>query len=83
MDNKESENKIFDLLTQMYKDFTDFRQDTKEKLDTLGNQVTKIELDHGKKLEALFDGYVQNTKLLEEIQDEVSKHEEVILKRIK
>ena len=42
-----------------------------------------MEQDHGKKLEALFDGYKQNAEQLNNIENEISKHEEVILRRIK
>ena len=49
--------------------------------------VKRITLDmeqsHGKQLVALFDGYKQNTDKLDRIEKEVSKHEEVILRRIK
>jgi hypothetical protein len=73
------EDKVFNLLEKMYLEFTDFKQDVSEELISIKNgqvkaenQITRIELDHGKKLEALFDGYKQNTKLLEDIKEEVS-----------
>src|SRR5699024_10194114 len=51
------------------------------------NEVTKtnmvIENDIKPKIDALFDGYKQNTEKLEKIEEEVSKHEEIILRRIK
>lgn len=53
------------------------------KVQHIDNKVTIIEQEHGKKLTALFDGYTQNAQKLDNIQEEVSKHEEVILKRIK
>ena len=53
------------------------------KVKHIDNKVTIIEQEHGKKLTALFDGYTQNAQKLDNIQEEVSKHEEVILKRIK
>ena len=42
-----------------------------------------MEQSHGKQLTALFDGYKQNTDKLDRIEKEVSKHEEVILRRVK
>lgn len=42
-----------------------------------------MEQNHGKKLEALFYGYKQNAEKLNNIEKEVSKHEEVILRRVK
>ena len=47
------------------------------------NKVTLIEQDHGKKLDALFDGYKQVFEKLHKIEDEVSKHEEIILRRVR
>jgi peptidoglycan hydrolase CwlO-like protein len=45
--------------------------------------VAKIENDHGQKLGALFDGYIQNSEKLNRIEVEVSMHEEIILKRLR
>lgn len=53
------------------------------KVQHIDNKISIIEQEHGKKLTALFDGYTQNAQKLDNIQEEVSKHEEVILKRIK
>lgn len=46
-------------------------------------RVINIENDHGKKLDLLFDGYKQNADKLDRIEEEVSRHEEIILRRIK
>lgn len=53
------------------------------RIDKVEKTITKIENEHGKKLETLFDGYKQNSEQLNRIEQEVSKHEEVILRRIK
>jgi predicted nuclease with TOPRIM domain len=45
--------------------------------------VCKIEVEHGQKLSALFDGYNQNAQKLDRIEAEVKKHDEFILTRIK
>ena len=94
---EKSNNDLFELMTKMYSemanrmDSIDGRMNSIEskintmdkKLEHVENKVTIIEQEHGKKLTALFDGYTQNTQKLTQIQDEVSKHEEVILKRVK
>lgn len=65
--------KIFELIEKMYSDLSSEIRDVK-------NTVTRIEHEHGKKLDALFDGYVQNTEQLKRIEMEVSRHEEIILR---
>ena len=84
------EDKTFELLTKMYSEFSgkfDNIQGKIEKiegdLDSLTNVVTRMENDHGTKLDALFDGYKQVNDRLDRIETEVSKHEEVILKRVR
>lgn len=51
------------------------------------NEVKKtnisIENDIKPKIDALFDGYKQNSDKLDRIEEEVSKHEEIILKRVR
>lgn len=42
-----------------------------------------MEEDHGKKLTLLLDGYRQNADKLDRVEKEVSKHEEIILRRVK
>jgi len=60
------EDKTFELLTKMYSQFTDFRKEVNDKLDKKADKsdIIRIENDHGKKLEALFDGYKQNADKL-------------------
>ena len=71
------EDKTFELLSKMYSDFSEFKKDltvnVKDltvKVDDLSNVVIKIENVHGQKLEALFDGWKQNTEQLERIEDD-------------
>ncbi len=65
---------------------TDFSE-LKQGQGKLENEVRKtnnvIENDIKPKIEALFDGQVQNTIKLERIEAEVVKHEEFILKRVR
>ncbi|MBT9172672.1 MAG: hypothetical protein DDT21_01058 [Syntrophomonadaceae bacterium] len=56
---------------------------TKDELSSVKAIVIKIEHDHGQKLGALFDGQAQNSEKLDRIEAEVSRHEEIILRRIK
>jgi archaellum component FlaC len=53
------------------------------RMQKIENIVTNIEQDHGEKLKALFDGYYQHTDILERIEKEVSKQEEIIMRRVK
>ena len=76
------ENKVDNLETKV--DNLENKVDNLEtKVQHIDNKVNIIEQEHGKKLTALFDGYTQNAQKRDNIQEEVSKHEEVILKRIK
>ena len=89
------EDKVFNLLEKMYSELTTKIDNLETKLGTkidsvrteLKNDIAKtnmlIEQDIKPKLEALFDGYQQNSEKLTKIQEEVSRHEEVILKRVK
>lgn len=53
------------------------------RMDNVENAVVRIENDHGQKLAVLFDGYKQNSEKLDRIEAEVTKHEEIILRRIR
>ena len=77
------ENKTFELMEKMYSMMQEGFKEVNHKLENMEKRVIIIELDHGKKLDALFDGHLQNSQQLERIEVEVSKHEDFILKRIK
>ena len=66
-------------MTSMETEMADIKADVRFTKET----VIKIENDHGQKLNALFDGYKLNSEKLERIENEVTKHEEIILKRIR
>lgn len=53
------------------------------KLDRVEKTVLHIEDDHGKKLQALFDEYTQLNSQLERIENEVTRHEEIIIRKAK
>lgn len=89
--------KLFELMEKMYSnlkgsqekllaEIQDIKKDVKtnnEKIESVEKTVLRIEQNHGKKLEALFDGYKQNAEQLNNIEKEISKHEEVILRRVR
>ena len=77
-----NEEMIFELMTKMYNKMQNGFKIVNERLDKVEKSVINIENDHGKKLDALFDGYVQNSEKLTRIEKEVSKHEEIIWKRV-
>jgi len=60
------EDKTFELLTKMYGEFTEFKDSTNKKLNKLHEDVLRMEQDHGNKLQALFDGHVQQDRILNE-----------------
>jgi Flp pilus assembly protein TadB len=68
-----------ELRTEMHEGF----KSVNERLLSLERTVVKIENEHGNKLSALFDGYIQNSEKLDRIELKVNKHEEFIIKRIK
>lgn len=89
-----NEDKLFELMSKMYgemqnefgkirSEMHDGFKEVKERLDSVEKTVINIENNHGQKLEALFDGNTQLNSQLDRIENEVSKHEEVILRRIR
>lgn len=76
----ENEN-LFELMEKMYAEMQGIKKDVKgnsNKIDNLEKIVLRMEQNHGQKLEALFDGYIQNTQKIDKIERKVSKQEEVI-----
>jgi hypothetical protein len=78
-----SDRELLELTASQVSKLTGDMDDIKAEISSIKNTVIKIENDHGRKLNALFDGYKQNAEQLTRIEDEVSKHEEIIIKRIK
>ena len=91
------EDKAYELIEKMYIEFSKKFESIDKRFDSMENEfkelksdvssikktVLHIEQSHGQKLEALFDGYMQNTEKLNRIEAEVAKHEEVIIRRVK
>ena len=81
---------LFEFMTKMYGEMQEGFTEINSRINNLEsemretkNKVIIIEQEHGKKLDTLFDGYKQNSDKLDRIEKEVSKHEEIILRRIK
>lgn len=59
----------------------------KEGQKDVSKRVTKVETmlenEVNTKLEALLDGYMQNTEKIDRIEKEVTKQEEIIMRRVK
>ncbi|UZQ85080.1 hypothetical protein ODU73_002182 [Thermoclostridium stercorarium] len=55
--------------------------EVKSRLTSIENIVTRIENEHGQKLQALFDGYKQHTDQIERIGQAVIEHEEILFKK--
>lgn len=88
------EDKVFDLLEKMYTELKDFKNDTVERFekidqrfDNLENKVTKIEIslenDIKPNVKLALQGLIDINEKLTNVESEVSKHEEIILRRIK
>ncbi|MCH4199227.1 MAG: hypothetical protein LKF87_04030 [Clostridium tyrobutyricum] len=81
------DDKMFELMTKMYAEMQKGFKGVNERIDGLENKVDKtnitIENDIKPKIEALFDGYKQNSDKLDRIEKQVSKHDEFIIRRIK
>lgn len=86
--------KVFELIEKMYVEMQNGFEKVDERFDKVENELsdvkdkvaqTNITIEHEikPKLTALFDGYKQNSDKLDRIEKEVSKHEEIILRRIK
>ena len=79
---------ISDLMqgqAELRTDVAELKEDVRridKKVELIDKTVIRIENNHGEKLAVLFDGQKQNSQLLETIKEEVSRHEEVILRKV-
>ena len=83
---KEDVNGLKEDVNGLKEDVNGLKEDVnglEEDVNGLKKDVLRIEQNHGKKLDALFDGYIQNTQQLEKIEKEVSRHEDIIIKKVK
>lgn len=79
------EEKSFELLTKMYSEMSEQFKEINRKLDEKADKsdIIRLENELNPKVDALFDGYRQHTDILERIEKEVSKQEEIIMRRVK
>ncbi len=86
------EDKVFDLMEKMYAEMKQQFELVNKKFELVNKKldekadktdIVKLENDLVPKIEALFDGYKQNTEKLDRIEKEVSKQEEIIMRRVK
>ncbi len=75
--------RLFEFMTKIYGEMQEGFKEVRGEIKETKDRVIIIEQEHGKKLDALFDGYKQNSEKLDRIEKEVSRHEEIILRRIK
>lgn len=79
------EDKTFELLTKMYSEMAEQFKGINKKLDEKADKsdIIRLENELAPKVQALFDGYKQHTDVLERIENEVTKQEEIIMRRVK
>ena len=61
--------KIYSGLTEFKKDMNEFRKKANSRFDCIEGDLLLHENEHGKKLDALFDGYKQTYKKMEALED--------------
>ena len=73
-----NDDKLFELVTKMYGEMQQEFRDVKERLGGVEGRVRRvegriidIENDHGRKLDALFDGYKQNSESLVRVEEKI------------
>jgi hypothetical protein len=67
------EDKTFELLEKMYSEFSEFRKETNTRFNKVEGHITRLEIEHGKKLDTLFDGYKQLAEGQEEIKSQLTE----------
>ncbi|MDD4296404.1 MAG: hypothetical protein PHC69_05530 [Ruminiclostridium sp.] len=68
------DEKMFELMGKMYSEITDRLEKMDKKLDAKADKtdIVRLEIEHGHKLDALFDGYKQLTEGQEEIKSQIT-----------
>lgn len=69
--------KIYEDQQQLQKEIAEVKQDVRN----IGMTVAKIEVEHGKKLEALFDAFTMNREKIEEHESRINNCERKIEKQ--
>ena len=78
---------LFEFMTKMYGEMQEGFGQLNSRMDNMEGEIkkTNAKIDHEviPKIDVLFDGHKQNADKLDRIEKEVSKYEEIILRRIK
>ena len=71
-----SDRELLELIaaqvSKLTNEFTEFKKETNEHFSSLDNHLIRIENDHGKKLDALLDGYKQLAEDQNEMKSQIS-----------
>ena len=74
---EKNNNDLFELMTKMYGEIQEMKGEFNNKFDKIEKEVTKtnvtIENDIKPRIEALFDGYKQNTESINQVSDKVDE----------
>ncbi|MCK9217115.1 MAG: hypothetical protein M0P77_04240 [Firmicutes bacterium] len=81
-DKFEKIDERFEKIDERFEKIEEDLAAVKKEVKTINNTVVRIEVEHGEKLSALFDGYKQNSDKLDRIEEKVSTHDDFILKRV-
>lgn len=57
-------------------------EEVKSEVSSIKATVIRIENEHGEKLGALLNGYMQNAQRLDRVEAKLAEHDEIILKRL-
>ena len=74
---EKNNNDLFELMTKMYGEIQEMKGEFNNRFDKVEKEVTKtnvtIENDINPRIEALFDGYKQNTESINQVSDKVDE----------
>jgi len=74
---EKNNNDLFELMTKMYGEIQEMKGEFNNRFDKVEKEVTKtnvtIENDIKPRIEALFDGYKQNTESINQVSDKVDE----------
>lgn len=74
---EKNNNDLFELMTKMYGEIQEMKGEFYNRFDKVEKEVTKtnvtIENDIKPRIEALFDGYKQNTESINQVSDKVDE----------
>lgn len=77
--------KIMEMFAQLLQGQTETNskiEDLSQKIESLEENQLRMENSLNPKIQVLFDGYKQHTDILERIEKEVTKQDEIIMRRV-